>query len=153
MKPKFFSLTAAILATVAPVSILAIATAAQANDTNPNPLADFQQQQSDPFSNRGGDSSSGMMDFMHRVMQGPGPDMGTFSAANRENLNDAASAFRAKQQRLLLQRQVAAGKTSMTTPNGTILLPGALSTGVAPGSLILAPNVNLPAPTPAPVNP
>jgi hypothetical protein len=153
MKPQFFPVTAVLLAT-ALVPMLHAAPA-QAETSN-NPLADFQTQgkSSDPFAGSS-DSTSGMMDLIHRAMQGPMPDMGAFRAANRENLNDAASAFRAKQQKLLQQRQAAQGGSPQelkTVPSGTILLPGALSATTPAGGLILAPNTDLPTQAvPAPI--
>jgi hypothetical protein len=139
MKPTFLPVAVAAMASV----VLIGALPAKANEASTNPLADFQQQPSDPFSSRGSDANSGMMDLIHRAMQGPMPDMGAFSAANRESLNDAAAAFRAKQLKAIQARQAAQGLK--TVPSGTILLPGALPTA-ATGTLTPATNIVLPAP-------
>ena len=52
---------------------------------------------SDPFSSRG-DNTSGMMQMIHRVMQGEGNvDRAEQRAAQKENLNEATSDFFTKQ--------------------------------------------------------
>jgi hypothetical protein len=101
-----------------------------------SPLADFETQPSDPFSSRGNDGSSmGMMNLLQRAMQGSSLDAGAFAATNRELVQDAATAFRAKQQRLLQQRSVQVAQPS-------ILMPGTLTPIATPGTLILTPSVS-----------
>jgi hypothetical protein len=151
MKPQFFTVATALLATAVLPSVMLLAAPAQADSsTTNNALTDLQGQSSnDLFSAQGNNSTNLMNTLMQRALLGPSIDPGTFSANNRENLNDAATAFRAKQQQLLRQRlgsnNNTSGNTSLslkTLPGGTILLPGALPVGA--GSLILTPSASLP---------
>lgn len=76
-----------------------------------DPLKDIQNSEAgnDPFSNRGGNATSGMMDLIHRAMQGQSKSSEEYSAEQRENLDSAASEFRRLQQERLRQ-------TPSTTP-------------------------------------
>jgi hypothetical protein len=135
MNRLVFSFSIAIMTIVA--TAVSLTSPAQAETAAPasSPLADFQTQ-SDPFSGRGNDgSNTGMMNLLQRAMLGPLPDAGAFAATNRELLQDAATAFRAKQQRLLQQRSLQPGQPS-------ILLPGTLSPIATPGILILTPSIS-----------
>jgi len=58
---------------------------------------------SDPFSNRGEGQASGVMDLIHRAMQGSSKGAAEFNAEQGASLDSAAAQFRAKQQELLRQ--------------------------------------------------
>ncbi|HEY9618140.1 MAG TPA: hypothetical protein V6C64_14940 [Microcoleaceae cyanobacterium] len=91
--------------------------AAMADTATPQPLQDFQNpdKSSDPFSGRGG--QSGVMDFIHRAMQGPSRSTEEFSAEQDENLDAAMAEFRAQQLSAIRKRQQAQFGTENTTPN------------------------------------
>ncbi|QZZ18925.1 hypothetical protein J5X98_15895 [Leptothermofonsia sichuanensis E412] len=58
-------------------------------------------ERTDIFSNRGGNQSSGMMDIIHRAIQGQGRSLEEFNEDKRENIDSAAQEFlRLRQQRL-----------------------------------------------------
>jgi hypothetical protein len=63
----------------------------------------------DPFSNRGGNQSSGVMGLIHRALQGQSKGADEFNAEQQQSLDSEAAQFRAKQQTLL--RQGAAAPT------------------------------------------
>ncbi len=154
MKPQFFTLATAmkilLLAAAALPSAMLLATPAQADNTTNNALTDLQgQSSSDLFSTQGNNSTNLMNTLMQRALQGPAIDPGTFSANNRENLNDAAAAFRAKQQQLLrqLSGSNSSSLSSKTLPGGLILLPGALPMGTD-SRLMLMPSGSLAPGTP-----
>lgn len=67
-----------------------------------DPLKDFQSDTvSDPFSDRTGDNR-GLFNLIHRAMQGQtNLDPASVSIEQRKNVDDAAAAFRARQQQLL----------------------------------------------------
>jgi hypothetical protein len=149
MNRLVFSLSLAIMTIVA--TAVSLTSPAQAQTAAPatSPLADFQTQ-SDPFSGRGNDgSNTGIMNLLQQAVLGPLPDARAFAATNRELVQDAATAFRAKQQRLLQQRSV-----QPTSPQGmnNILLPGTLNPIATPGTLILTPSISPVLPV-APVTP
>lgn len=58
-------------------------------------------ERSDIFSNRGGNQSGGMMDIIHRAIQGQGRSFEEFNEGQQENLDTAAQEFlKLRQQRL-----------------------------------------------------
>jgi hypothetical protein len=84
---------------------------------------------SDPFSGRG-DNSSGVMQLIHRVMQGEGNiDRAEQRAAQKENVNEATSDFFTKQRERLKAAGSVPGTSSIPQPS----TPGALSVGT-PGA-------------------
>ncbi len=94
---------------------------------------------SDPFSSRG-DNSSGIMQMIHRVMQGDGNlDRAELRASQTENVNEATSDFFTKQRERL---KAAAGVNPSANPGlpGTVV-PAANPTAnpTAPGVSSLAP--------------
>jgi hypothetical protein len=96
---------------------------------------------SDPFSSRG-DNNSGIMQMIHRVMQGDGNlDRAELRASQKENVNEATSDFFTKQR----ERLKAAASASPTPgfPATPIVITAPLVTPVA------VPPVEAPAP-PAP---
>jgi hypothetical protein len=98
---------------------------AQATNTSQtNPLVDFQNPNgaADPFNSRGTDSNSNLLQLMQRLQQ-QGTSPADFRAGQQENLNDAAAAFRAKQQARLKQ---------MGAPVAPAVLPAALPTDPSP---------------------
>jgi hypothetical protein len=88
---------------VAALGALATPTLAQP-DAQANPLADFQNTNSDPFSS-GSNANSNMMNLMHRMMLGDQGDPTAFAEAQENNMNDAMANFRAKQRQLIKARQ------------------------------------------------
>jgi hypothetical protein len=83
------------------------------------PLQDLQtQDNTDPFSSRGG---MGVLDLIHRSQLGVSRDLNEFSLEQRQNLNDAAAEFRAKQRQLLEQQ--AKQKEDGIAPDGVAPLP------------------------------
>jgi hypothetical protein len=149
MNRLVFSFSMAIMTIVA--ATMSLTSPAQAQTVTPtaSPLADFETQPSDPFSSRGNDGSNmGMMNLLQRAMQGSSLDAGAFAATNRELVQDAATAFRAKQQMLLKSRSVQPGQPSILMP-GTL---GTLSPIATPGTLILTPSATPVLPV-APVTP
>jgi hypothetical protein len=80
-------------------TLAAAPTLAQAVN-NADALKDFKTENTDPFSNRGGDGSNGVFDLIHRVMQGT-PDTAAFQAQQQQNLDDAAAAFKEMQRQRL----------------------------------------------------
>jgi hypothetical protein len=146
MNRLLFSFSIAMTTIVATAVSLTSPAQAETATSAASPLADFQTQPNDPFSSRGNDgSSAGMMNLLQRAMQGSSLDAGAFAATNRELVQDAATAFRAKQQRLLQQRSVQPAQSS-------ILLPGTLNPIATPGTLILTPSISPVLPV-APVTP
>ncbi len=80
---------------------------------------------SDPFSTRG-DNSSGVMQLIHRVIQGEGNiDRAELRAAQKENVNEATSEFFTKQR----ERLKAAGTPGVSNPSAQPQAPGAISVG------------------------
>lgn len=128
-------------------SLVAIAAPAMAqlDDTQANPLADFETQNNDPFSGRG-DASSSMMNLMHRLMQGERTDAATFNANQRDNMNDAMASFRAKQMQLIRARQTQGQKS---TEAGAKPLPILIQPQPQTGALRLAPMTIQPLTQPA----
>lgn len=59
------------------------------------------QQNRDPFSNRGGDQAGGVMDLVHRAMQAGSLSSEDFQSQQQENLDGATADFRAAQQKRL----------------------------------------------------
>jgi hypothetical protein len=57
----------------------------------------------DPFSSRGGNQSSGVMNLIHRALQGQSKGADEFNAEQQQSLDSEAAQFRAKQQTLLQQ--------------------------------------------------
>lgn len=80
------------------VSVSHPATAQEATTT---PQQIFEDQNRDPFSNRGGDQAGGVMDLVHRAMQAGSLSNEDFYNQQKENLDSAAADFRAAQQRRL----------------------------------------------------
>ncbi len=107
-------------------------------DTQANPLADFQNSNDDPFSG-GGDSASGMMNLMHRMMRGEPTDAATFMEEQRDNMNDVMSNFRTKQMELLKQRQLQANPTTPAPKTSSVLKPKALQRAFQTSTLMLTP--------------
>ncbi|MBL1176512.1 hypothetical protein [Pantanalinema sp. GBBB05] len=101
--------------------------AALADTATPQPLQDFQNpdKASDPFSSRGG--QSGMMDFIHRAMQGSTRSVEEFSAEQDENLDASLAEFRAQQAAEIRKRQ-------QTTETNTTAPDAATSNNPAPTS-------------------
>lgn len=101
--------------------------AAIADTATPQPLQDFQNpdKASDPFSSRGG--QSGVMDFIHRAMQGSTRSIEEFSAEQNESLDASLAEFRAQQAAEIRKRQQTTG-TETTAPNA------ATRTNTAPAS-------------------
>jgi hypothetical protein len=101
------------------LSVLAAPASAQLQQDQSNPLADFQgQQSSDPFSSSS-DNSSGIFNLLHRAVLGDLPSAASMSAAQQENLMDATTAFRMKQQQLLKQRQAQQSGAIVAPPTAT----------------------------------
>ncbi|MGI0486167.1 hypothetical protein ACN4EK_12065 [Pantanalinema rosaneae CENA516] len=98
---------------------LGILSPVMANPNTPQPLQDFQNpdKSSDPFSSRGG--QSGVMDFIHRAMQGGGRSIDEFSADQGENLDSAMTEFRKQQQAELRKRRQAQSETTTPIPGAT----------------------------------
>jgi hypothetical protein len=96
------------------------AQAQSANTSQTNPLVDFQNPNgaADPFNSRGTDSNSNLLQLMQRLQQ-QGTSPADFRAGQQESLNDAAAAFRAKQQARLKQ---------MGAPVAPAVLPAVLPT-------------------------
>jgi hypothetical protein len=82
---------------------------------NADALKDFKTESTDPFSNRGGDNYGGVFDLIHKVMQGS-PDNAAFQAEQQQNLDDAATNFKALQRQRLQP-------TAATTPAATAPTP------------------------------
>jgi hypothetical protein len=111
---------------------------------------------SDPFSTRG-DNSSGVMQLIHRVMQGEGNiDRAEQRAAQQENVNEATSDFFTKQR----ERMKAAATAGSNPVGAPTTLPGSISVSPSPvsGSSGLNPQgsaspliITAPAVPPAPV--
>lgn len=104
--------------------------------TDLDPLKDFRSDTvSDPFTNRTGDNS-GLFNLIHRAMQGQtNVDPTAVSIEQRQNVDDAAAAFRAKQQQLL--------QKPSPSPIPVLLIP-------APGTTVPAADVTPTAPTATP---
>lgn len=83
----------------------------------PQPLQDFQNpdKASDPFSSRGG--QSGVMDFIHRAMQGSTRSVEEFSAEQNESLDASLAEFRAQQAAEIRKRQQTQAGTESTAPD------------------------------------
>ncbi|XGV98970.1 MAG: hypothetical protein ACAF41_08505 [Leptolyngbya sp. BL-A-14] len=76
----------------------------------------FEDQQSrDPFSGRGNDQVGGVMDLIHRAQQAGSLSSEDFLSEQQENLNSAAAAFRAAQQKRLNSPQTAPVNEAGTT--------------------------------------
>ncbi len=109
-----------VLATVATLGLMigtAPRTLAQVS-TSADPLKDIHNDgSSDPFSNRGGNQTSSMMDFIHRAMQGQSQSSEDFTATQRENLNEAAEAFRKAQRERLANPQAAPAVPTPVVPS------------------------------------
>ncbi len=116
---------------------------------------------SDPFSSRG-DNTSGIMQMIHRVMQGDGNiDRAELRAAQKENVNEATSDFFTKQRERL--KATGANPQGLPVPTaGPGILPGPSNVnGLTPSAstaaplLITAPIVTPAAPveSPAPQTP
>jgi uncharacterized protein HemX len=117
---------AALSAVGAAVVFLPLPTWAQ-NSSGANsaaPLQDLQtQDNTDPFSTRGG---MGVLDLIHRSQLGVSRNMNEFQSEQRQNLNDAAAEFRAKQKQLL-EQQAKQKEDGMAAP-----IEGIEPDGVAP---------------------
>ena len=97
---------------------------------------------SDPFSSRG-DNTSGMMQMIHRVMQGDGNiDRAEQRAAQKENLNEATSDFFTKQR----DRLKATSTPSAASTNPLKLMPTNPSSAALGASGLIMP---IPQPGPA----
>jgi hypothetical protein len=97
------TLTSSVLAAVA--IAVGVMPHASAQTTTPQPLDNPQSaDRSDIFSNRGGNQSTNMLDIIHRALQGQSRSPEDYDSEQRDNLNDAAAQFRARQ-KLLLQNQ------------------------------------------------
>ena len=86
------------------------------------PLQDFQTQDSrDPFSNRG--NGMGVLDLIHRARLGTLRNMDEFTSEQRQNLNDAAAEFRAKQRQSLDRQQAKPSEGAIAPSDETAPLP------------------------------
>ncbi|MBE9033355.1 hypothetical protein IQ266_26835 [filamentous cyanobacterium LEGE 11480] len=122
---KLKSLSLALGLTAGLVAIAAPAMAQYNDDAQANPLADFQTDNNDPFSGRG-DSSSSMMNLMHRLMQGERADADSVAASQKDNMNNAMANFRAAQLKRMRERQaVKQGTIAIKGPKGLIMIPKA----------------------------
>jgi hypothetical protein len=140
MKLKSLSLVLGL--TVGCMALAMPAMAQYTEDRQANPLADFQTDNSDPFSGRG-NSAGSMMNLMNRMMLGT-PDAENFNALQQDNMNDAMSSFRAKQMQRLKEQQVAAqannsvqtSSPELTAQPSGVVMPAATT---QPGALMLTP--------------
>ncbi|MGI0491570.1 hypothetical protein ACN4EG_07145 [Alkalinema pantanalense CENA528] len=100
--------------------------------TDLDPLKDFRSDTvSDPFSNRTGDNS-GLFNLIHRAMQGQtNVDPTAVSIEQRQNVDDAAAAFRARQQQLL--------QKTNTSPIPVLMVPAPAVTAPATDAIPTAP--------------
>jgi len=90
---------------------------ASAQTTNAPPLVGTQNESNDPFSNRGGNQSTGVFDIIHRAMQGGSVSSDDFRTQQKDNLDSATADFRAQQQeRLRKQQQQQATSETPATP-------------------------------------
>jgi hypothetical protein len=97
------TLASSVLAAVA--IVVGMTQHVSAQTTTPQPLDNPQSaDRSDIFSNRGGNQSTNMLDIIHRALQGQSRSAEDYDSEQRDNLNDAAAQFRARQ-KLLLQNQ------------------------------------------------
>lgn len=107
------------------ISALFIAQLSLANplDTgNVNPLQDLQTvDDPDPFSNSGG--GLGMFDLLHRSRLGNNRDMTEFTVEQRQNINDAASQFRSRQQQLIQQQEEPISSDNAVSEEGNEIAP------------------------------
>jgi hypothetical protein len=134
---KFISRSLCLTVALGLSATLAAPAMAQNNDTQANPLADFQSQTNDPFASNS-DAGKSMMNLMQRVMQGERPDPAAFAASQQENMNDAMANFRAKQMQLIKARQaqpLQPGQTGVVAP----AQPGVVTPIVQPSAGQLAP--------------
>ena len=98
------------LCLVMAIGLLAgLAQSALAQETQvAKPQEIFQDQQNrDPFSNRGGDQAGGVMDLVHRAMQAGSLSSEDFQGQQQENLDSATASFREAQQKRLGGSQTA----------------------------------------------
>ena len=111
---------------------------AQANDASP--LQNIgTESSSDPFSSRG-DNTSGMMQMIHRVMQGEGNvDRAEQRAAQRENLSEATSDFFTKQRDRLkgtTAKPSASSSAAIGTLQPLVVMPTSPSSALGSNGLI-----------------
>jgi hypothetical protein len=78
-----------------------------------DPLDANNERTTDPFSERGGNSSDAFFDMMHRVQLGNIRSMSEFGQDQRESLGTAAEDFRARQ-RAVLEQQTQTGADGLT---------------------------------------
>ena len=96
------SLTAAIGLVV---GLSQSASAEQVDVAKPQDI--FQDQQnSDPFSGRGGNQAGSVMDLVHRAQQAGSLSYEDFQSQQQENLDEATASFRAAQQKRLSGSQI-----------------------------------------------
>lgn len=111
---------------------------AQANDAS-SLQSIGTESSSDPFSSRG-DNTSGMMQMIHRVMQGESNvDQAEQRAAQKENLNEATSDFFTKQRDRLkatLSKPSASQSAAIGTPQPLVLMPTSPSSALGSSGLI-----------------
>ncbi len=105
--PRSQTLTRLIAAAVAGLAVgsVALASSASAQAANgADALKDFNQPDSNPFSNRD-NSSRGVLDLIHKAQLGAGKSVEEFNAEQAESLDAATAAFRAQQRQQLSNRQ------------------------------------------------
>ncbi|QSJ18234.1 hypothetical protein JYQ62_05290 [Nostoc sp. UHCC 0702] len=125
MKKPFFPVTKLLVATVAGISVTSLLIAkpslAQVNQTDTFPSDSTTDQNTDPFSRANSDNFS-MFDLIHRAKFG---NLNWNSDEQNQQLDSAAAAFKARQQRLLQgeqqQGQVVPGSPTITSP---VITPG-----------------------------
>ncbi len=91
--------------------VVSVSSAASAQEVA-TPQQIFQDQNRDPFSNRGGDQAGGVTDLIHRAMQAGSLSNEDFYDQQKENLDSAAAEFRAAQQKRLISQPSATPSTS-----------------------------------------
>lgn len=120
---------------------------AQANDAS-SLQSIGTESSSDPFSSRG-DSTSGMMQMIHRVMQGESNvDRAEQRASQKENVNEATSDFFTKQ-----RDRLKATSTPSASPSAAIANPQPLKLmPTSPTSALGASGLITPIPQPGPAD-
>jgi hypothetical protein len=95
------------------------ATYAQTQTGTVQPLEDFQTRDNrDPFSSSGGSGvTPGLYQILHKAIQNNGLSEEELTSNNDKNLNDAAAAFRARQQSVLQQTQQPGSSSSSPVAN------------------------------------
>ena len=118
---------------------------AQANDAS-SLQSIGTESSSDPFSSRG-DSTSGMMQMIHRVMQGESNvDRAEQRASQKENLNEATSDFFTKQRDRLKAASTPAAPYTAGNPKPLVIMP------TSPSSALGASELITPIPQPGPAD-